>query len=119
MPSIDKNTLAKLVDKYGPNIDLRANPQLLNDILNDVLTETRAGGRVAFLREEQGYHKSYLRDEHDDNCYDRRYSQYDRTDDDFSFNRFSKLRPEQVQKFDIDLVAKYAELLKRLREIDI
>jgi len=110
---IDEDTLRRLTEKYGTTIDLRANPEILSDILDEIATERRSPN-AALLR---GYYRSYWQGFHDPGCYDRNYSQYDKTVDFRMVNDLiDRARPELVERFDQDLVERYLSILDQLRK---
>jgi hypothetical protein len=71
MPSLDKKTLERLIEKFGPNIDLRANSDVLLEILKEIRTSPGVGIAAddhykgdTFTKEYPGdgtYEKNYIR----------------------------------------------------------
>lgn len=66
MTTIDKKTLERLIDEYGPKIDIESNPEVLREIIDDVrttpdiddvLSEHYKGGTFS----KNGYTKNYVR----------------------------------------------------------
>jgi len=82
MPVFDKNTLDKLIEKFGPTIDIQARPDVLAEILREVFHAREFRRPKAIDEGEAGYDKTYERGyDKTDNAYDRTYNQYDKTVD--------------------------------------
>lgn len=62
------------MEKFGPTIDLRAKPEVLSQILDEIRGETK----IDILR--ASYYKTYYRG-YDKEGYDKTYTQYDKTVD--------------------------------------
>jgi hypothetical protein len=69
MPSIDKETIERVTQKFGKNIDLTANPEILEEILKEIREDPSS---VIF---QKPYGKTYTKD----GWYGKRYIQYDKT----------------------------------------
>jgi hypothetical protein len=77
MPTIDNDTIERIIRKFGSNIDLTAKPGVIEEIIREV---SERGGYSASAAAAGGqYSRSYTQG----GWYGRTYYQYDKTVDEF------------------------------------
>jgi hypothetical protein len=104
MPSLNSEVIEQLIKRYGSSIDLRAQPDVLNSILEEIAVDNITSPRAKF-----GYMKTYFKD-YDRLGYDRTYQQYDKTVDAISLGEYLSLGKDVVAKFDPDVVRQYEDI---------
>lgn len=96
MPTIDNDTIERIIRKFGSNIDLTAKPGVIEEIIREV---SERGGYLASSApsgmSQFGYNRTYIQD----GWYGRTYTQYDRTVD-WELARESPVYKEAEQLMD-------------------
>jgi len=85
MPTIDSDTINRIISKFGSTIDLTAKPGILEEIIREVRDEEKARGGVGSqsvtgAAAGRPYNRSYT----EGGWYGKTYYQYDKTVDGFT-----------------------------------